>query len=160
MPGMLLDYWPVGVTAIGGLALAVASVRYRIPDLARRVEKLEAEQNPSREDMDRIGGRLETLENQARPTQEDLERAIAAFQTVCKFNQVSCQKMNSVELVKLRKELDVRISGLYDLINKQAVLLGRVDERVAALSNHSFANQAAHVQNRAIQQPVLIPEDG
>ena len=160
MPGMLLDYWPAGVTAVGGLALAVASVRYRIPDLVRRVEKLEAEQNPSREDMNRIGGRLEILENQARPTTEDLERAIAAFQTVCKFNQFSCQKMNSVELVKLRKEIEVRISGLYDLINKQAVLLGRVDERVAALSNQSLANQAVHVQNRAIQQHVLIPEDG
>ena len=145
---------------MGGLALAVASVRYRIPDLVRRVEKLEAEQSPSREDMERIGGRIEILENQARPTQEDLERAIAAFQTVCKFNQISCQKMNSVELVKLRKEIEVRISGLYDLINKQAVLLGRVDERVAALSNQSLANQAAHVQNRAIQQHVLIPEDG
>ena len=43
MPGNLLDYWLAGAATVGGLALAIASARYRIPDLIRRIEKLEAE---------------------------------------------------------------------------------------------------------------------
>lgn len=81
------------------------------------------------------------MEKVQHPSDKDLEMAIDSFRTVCKFNQVSCQKGVNMEINKVRKELDQKLSALVDLVNKQAIIIARVDERVAVLHekyDHGF----------------------
>lgn len=104
--------WSVVAAVIGALGLLVAVVRYRIPELQKKVEAMEKTKHP---------------------TKHDLEVAFESFRTVCKFNQASCQKGVHCELDKVRRDLDDKLSSLYDLINKQAIIIARVDERVATL---------------------------
>ena len=119
----ILGNWSVVVAAVGGLALLIAAVRYRIPDLARRLEKMEKTKHPS---------------------ETDLETAVTSFQTVCKFNQVSCQKTTACQINQVRNEFTKQLSGLVELVNKQAVIIARVDERVAAIHrNHDAASLPA-----------------
>ena len=107
----ILGWWPAAVGCVGCIAAVIVAVRYKIPDLARRVEAMETKN----------------------PTKHDLNTVVDSFRTVCKFNQATCQKSNAAQIEKVRRELDQKLSDLYDLINKQAVIIARVDERVAAL---------------------------
>ena len=122
MPGSdeLLKLWPIAVSMVLAVAAMIATYKYRIPEIVRRLEKLEAQVRPSSDDFDQIVGRVSGLEKENHPTSRDLDRVVANLNTVCKYNQVSCQKMSAAELVKLRKEIYTSISGLYELINKQA----------------------------------------
>jgi len=107
----ILGWWPAAVGCVGCITAVIVAVRYKIPDLARRVEAMETKN----------------------PTKHDLNTVVDSFRTVCKFNQATCQKSNAAQIEKVRRELDHKLSDLYDLINKQAVIIARVDERVAAL---------------------------
>lgn len=114
------ENWPVILAVCSGLALAIAAVRYRIPDLARRVDKMEA-------------GKY--------PTAIELERTITSFQTVCKFNQATCQKQTACQMHNMKSEFTKQLNDLIDLVNKQALVIARVDERIAALyrnHDHNF----------------------
>lgn len=90
--------------AIGGFILAlIIGFRYKIPDLTRRMESLEKKGAKNK----------------------DLNSAIDSFHTVCRFNQVSCQKeveINTRDLMgELDGELDVKLAEMYDKLNKLAI---------------------------------------
>ncbi len=104
--------WSVIAAIVGGLGLIIAVVRYKIPELTKKVEAMERTEYP---------------------TKQDLEVAIESFRTVCKFNQVTCQKGVNCQINKVREDLDGKLSQLYVLINKQAIIIARVDERVASM---------------------------
>jgi hypothetical protein len=89
----------------------MVAVRYKIPDLARRVEAMETKN----------------------PTKHDINTAVESFRTVCNFNQANCQKSTAAQIEKVRRVLDKKLSDLFELINKQAVIIEMVDERVDAL---------------------------
>lgn len=108
----LLGNWPVIVAIASGLGLLIAAVRYKIPDLARRLESVESAKHPS---------------------ESDLNMAVGNFQTVCKFNQVSCQKATACQINKVNDDMKEKLADLYELIHAQAIIIARVDERVAAM---------------------------
>ena len=114
------ENWPTVLAVCSGLALAIAAVRYRIPDLARRIAIMEA-------------GKY--------PTTSELEKTINSFQVVCKFNQASCQKQTACQMNTMKSEFTKQLGDLINLVNKQALVIARVDERVAALyrnHDHNF----------------------
>lgn len=120
LTGHITGNWPIVAASLAAAGLIIATVRYRIPELSKKVAAMEKVQHPS---------------------DKDLEMAIDSFRTVCKFNQVSCQKGVNMEINKVRKELDQKLSALVDLVNKQAIIIARVDERVAVLHekyDHGF----------------------
>jgi hypothetical protein len=121
--------WPIVAAGISGLALIIGAVRYKIPELTRKVAAMEKVKHPSA---------------------KDIETAIDSMRTVCKFNQVSCQKGVECELNRVRADLDDKLSGLYDLVNKQAIIIARVDERVATIHDK---------QDRAFQLPQRMVND-
>lgn len=131
---------------IGSIAAAFVVIRYRIPDLARKVKALETE-NPTNKDMAHVAEtvkdlakKIEELEDLC-PSMKDLDTVVDSFRTVCKFNQVTCQKGNAVQMGKVKQDLEGKLAGLYTLVNNQAILMARVDERVAAiLLNHNNVN--------------------
>ena len=115
----VLGNWPVVVAAVTGLGVLVAVIRYKIPELVKKVD---------------------AMENADYPSTKDLETSLSNFQQICKFNQVTCQKGIHCEINKVKMDIDKKLSDLYDLVHKQAVLMARVDERVAALHvNHDHA---------------------
>ena len=135
----IIKYWPVIVAVIGGLALAIASLRYRLPELVKRVETMEGMRAPTSLDHNELVKRIELveIESNKRPTGKDIDRAVASFNTICKFNQVSCQKCTEAAISQVRLDIDSKLSSLYELINQQAVVIARTDERVAILINKS-----------------------
>ena len=137
----LLKYWPVFLTTVGGLALAIAAIRYRIPDLVKRIEMIENLKRPSTQDHEELVRRVEIVESESarHPSTKDLEKTISNFQTICKFNQVTCQKGTEKAIHKVRQDIDDKLSALYELFNKQAVVIARVDERIAALHDRQSA---------------------
>jgi hypothetical protein len=125
----VLGNWPIVVAAVSGFGLLVAVVRYKIPELVKKIDKMEKADYPS------------TL---------DLSKALENFQVVCKFNQVTCQKGIHCEIDKVKADIDGKLAALYDLVHAQAVLMARVDERVAAL--HSSYEPASQVPKAMIKQ--------
>ena len=119
--------WPIVAAGISGLALLIGAVRYKIPELCRKVAAMEKIKHPST---------------------KDIEVAIDSMRTVCKFNQVSCQKGVECELNRVRADLDEKLSSLYDLVNKQAIIIARVDERVANI--HERHNPAFQLPQRVV----------
>lgn len=160
-----LKLWPIVVSIVLVVAAMITTYKYRIPEIVRRLEKLESRVRPSSDDFDQIVGRVYGLEKEEHPTNRDLDRIVANFQTVCKFNQVSCQKMNTAELAKLRKEMDTilrkeiatKFSSLTDLLHAQAVLLARLDERIAHLSNQEPVSDQSLAASR---KPIEANTDG
>lgn len=65
----------------------------------------------------------------------DLERAIEGFRTVCKFNQVTCQKENQHGWTVLRKEFDEKFSDLHEKLNSLAVSNAELIAKVELLIN-------------------------
>ena len=75
------------------------------------------------------------------PTTSELEKTINSFQVVCKFNQASCQKQTACQMNTMKSEFTKQLGDLINLVNKQALVIARVDERVAALyrnHDHNF----------------------
>lgn len=112
----VLGNWPVVVAAVTGFGLLVAVVRYKIPELVKKIDEMEKGDFPSN---------------------TDLKQAFENFRTICKFNQVSCQKGIHCELDKVKTDIDAKLGALYELVHAQAVLMARVDERVAALHGNN-----------------------
>jgi len=115
----ILGWWPIAVACVSGITAALVAIRYKIPELARKVEAMETKN----------------------PTKSELEMVVDSLHTVCKFNQATCQKSNAAQIAQVRSELHQKLSDLYDLVNKQAVLMARVDERVAVIFNFSGNNK-------------------
>ena len=100
--------WPI-LTAIGGFFLAcLYTIRYKIPDLTRRVLALE----------------------KAGAKSKEVAAAIDAFHTVCKFNQVSCQKQIQAETAKMLKEINSQMAEIYEKLNQLAVSYADVAAKV------------------------------
>ena len=97
------------LTAIGGFFLAIIyAVRHKIPDLSKRLAALE----------------------KACAKSKDVTTAIDSFHTVCKFNQVSCQKQIQAETSKMLKELSSELAEIYEKLNHLAVLYADVAAKV------------------------------
>jgi len=104
-------YWPIFTSATGLLIAILVVVRYKLPDLTRRIEAVEKKGANS----------------------TDLDRAIDGFQTVCKFNQVSCQKENQHAWAKLIKEYDKKLGDLYEKLNALQVANANLVAKVEIL---------------------------
>lgn len=107
----VLSWWPILVAGATGVVATAIAVRYKIPELVKKVETMETK-NPSK---------------------DDLKKTVENIHTVCKFNQVSCQKALDSKISKVKDDLDNKLSELYELVNTQAILMARVDERVQAM---------------------------
>ena len=107
----LLKYWPVFLTTIAGLALAIAAIRYRIPDLVKRVEMIENLKRPSIQDHEELVRRVEIMESESakHPSNKDLEKAVTSFSTICKFNQGTCQKSTEQAIHQVRRDIDDKL---------------------------------------------------
>ena len=100
--------WPV-LVAIGGFFLAlIYAIRYKIPDISKRLESLE----------------------KACAKTKDVSTAIDSFSTVCKFKQVSCQKQNQAETAKMLKDLSSQMAEIYEKLNHLAVSYADVAAKV------------------------------
>lgn len=125
----LAGNWPIVAAAASLMILVIGAIRYKIPELTKKVEAMEKTNHP---------------------TSKDLDKAFDSFRTACKFSQVTCQKGVNVELDKVRRDLDKKLSALYDLVNKQAIIIARVDERVATLHEK---------HDRALKLPYSVVND-
>ena len=103
--------WPVFIAASGFLVVLLIAVHYKIPDLTRRIEALEKK-----------GAKV-----------TDIDSAIDGFQTVCKFNQMSCQKEIAQQWAENLVEFDKKVGALYDKLNKIAVSNAELVARVEVL---------------------------
>lgn len=130
-----LGWWPVAVGVCVSFAAAFAALKYRIPDLVTRMSTLEERHDKHAECLNNAKGlveRVDDLEEQT-PDKTDLATVVDSFHTVCKFNQASCQKSNAVNTLKLKDEMDAKLSEIYNIINEQKVMTARIDERVEIL---------------------------
>lgn len=130
-----LGWWPVAVGVCVSFAAAFAALKYRIPDLVNRMGTLEEKQEKHTECLNNAKGiveRVDDLEDKT-PDKTDLATVVDSFHTVCKFNQASCQKSNAVNTLKLKDEMDSKLSEIYNIINEQKVMTARIDERVEIL---------------------------
>ena len=114
--------WPIAI-GVFGLAIAIAvAVRYKLPDLTRRIGVLE--------------------NNGAKCT--DLNTAIDGFRTVCKFNQVSCQKEMAHNWGLLQKEVDEKLGLIHEKMNAIALtnaqLIAKLDVLLADRQNGNGNN--------------------
>jgi hypothetical protein len=104
----IISLWPV-LVATGGFVLAfLYGVKYVLPGLAKRIDALE----------------MKAAEK------GDLESAIDGFHTVCRFNQVSCQKENQVNTTKLFKELDGTLGEIFNKVGGLAVANAELSTKV------------------------------
>lgn len=137
-----LGWWPVAVGVCVSFAAAFAALKYRIPDLVTRMATLEEKSEKHTECLNNAKGimeRVEDLEEQT-PDKTDLATVVDSFHTVCKFNQASCQKSNAVNTLKLKDEMDAKLSDIYNIINEQKVMTARIDERVEILLGRNCTN--------------------
>ncbi len=95
---------PVLGAALGFALALLYAVRYKIPDLTRRLSELE----------------------QKGAKGADLSRAIDSFHTVCRFNQVSCQK-------EIESKLDKKLSMMHTKLNELAISNADVSAKVELL---------------------------
>lgn len=142
-----LGWWPVAVGVCVSFAAAFAALKYRIPDLVVRMKDLEVGHAKHAECLNNAKGimeRVDDLEEQ-KPNKGELATVVDSFHTVCKFNQASCQKANAVSTLKLKKEMDAKLSDIYDVINEQRVMTARIDERVLILLGRECTNGNGNV---------------
>lgn len=101
--------WPILAAAFGISIAVVVAVRYKLPDLTKRIE---------------------VLENRGVKS-TDLSTAIDGFRTVCRFNQVSCQKEIESKWGLLQKEVDEKLGLIHEKMNAIAVtnaqLIAKID---------------------------------
>jgi hypothetical protein len=99
-----IKLWPIVVAVFGIYIAIVIAVRYKLPDLTRRIEALEKKGAKS----------------------TDLTTAIDGFRTVCKFNQVSCQKEMQHKWGLLQKEVDEKLGLIHEKMNAIAITNAKV----------------------------------
>ena len=130
-----LGWWPVAVGVCVSFAAAFAALKYRIPDLVTRMVDLESKSEKHAECLNRASGLIERVDEleDGEKVKSELATVVDSFHTVCKFNQASCQKSNAVNLLKLKDEMDAKLSDIYNIINEQKVMTARIDERVEIL---------------------------
>jgi hypothetical protein len=109
---------PVFSAIFGFLIAMFIAMRYKIPDLTRRVGKIE-----------RAGADV-----------QDLDRAIDSFHTVCRFNQVSCQKEIEHRQAKLIAALDVKLAKMYERVNALAISNAALEAQVKLLVKNGNGN--------------------
>lgn len=112
-----LGWWPMLIAAFGGLFATVIAIRYKLPELTKRVDAVEKG----------------TAKN---PSKKDLETSMESFHAICRFNRVSCQKALDAQVFQVKQDLESKLAELYELMNQQAILMARVDERVAYMHNN------------------------
>ena len=103
--------WPIFIAASGFIVALLIAVHYKIPDLTRRIEALEKK-----------GAKV-----------TDIDTAIDGFSTVCKFNQMSCQKEIAQQWAKNLVEFDKKVGALYERLNLIAVDNAKLVARVEVL---------------------------
>ena len=103
--------WPVFIAASGFIVVLIIAVRYKLPDLTRRIEALEKK-----------GAKV-----------KDIDSAIDGFHTVCKFNQMTCQKEIAQQWAENLIEFDKKMGALYEKLNKIAVSNAKLVARVEVL---------------------------
>jgi hypothetical protein len=113
----ILGWWPMLVAICSGIMATAIVIRYKLPELTKKVEAM-------------------TKENAKRPSKKDLEITLDSFHSICKFNQVSCQKELDLKMIKIKQDVEEKLGELWELINQQAILMARVDERVAIMHNN------------------------
>lgn len=117
-----IKLWPIGLAVFGFSIAIVAAVRYKLPDLTRRIEILEKKGAKS----------------------ADLNTAIDGFRTVCQFNQVSCQKEMQHKWGLLQKEVDQKLGLIHKEMNAIAVtnaqLITKLDVLLADRQNGNGKN--------------------
>ena len=118
----ILGNWSIVAATITALGLLVAVVKYKIPDLAKKVAAME-------------------LSNKDQPSRADLTITLEGFKNQCHLNQAVCQKAVNMQMAAARKDIDIKLDALTQLVNLQAIVIARVDERIAALyrnHDHTF----------------------
>lgn len=100
-------YWPIASTIFGFSIAFLVTIRYKIPDLARRMEAIEEK------------------------GAKDVKLALDGFSTVCKFNQVTCQKSQDhlwmIRMKKFDAKNDALLEKLSELAVSNANLYAKVD---------------------------------
>lgn len=110
--------WPVLAAAAGFLIAIFVAMRYKLPALIKRVDNIET----------------------VAANNKDLERAISDFQTVCRFNQVSCQKEMEHRWAKIERQHEERLGELYERLNELMVENGKLVAKVDFLINDRTIN--------------------
>ncbi len=119
----LISNWPIYAAMMAGLALAIAAVRYKLPELARRIS---------------------VMEDAKHPTKDEMTLSLDGFQVTCKLNQVSCQKATAGQISAVKTDLNEKFTKLVDMIHKQAITIARIDERIGTMHrNDGHADKAA-----------------
>jgi len=138
----ILGWWPVAVGVCVSFAAAFAALKYRIPDLVTRMADLETKSDKHSECLNRASGLIERVDEleDGEKVKGELATVVDSFHTVCKFNQATCQQSNAINTLKLKNEMDAKLSGIYDIINEQKVMTARIDERVAILLSRECTN--------------------
>lgn len=113
--------WFIASGSIGFILAVVYALRYKFPDLHKRLTALEKAGEKSL-----VNG--------------DLESAIDSFHTVCRFNQVSCQKENEQHMVKLMQDLDKKLETLYEKLNNIALCNAKLTAKVELLVERENGN--------------------
>jgi hypothetical protein len=131
----------VAVAVCVSFAAAFAALKYRIPDLVTRMSKLEEGHDKHTECLNHASGLIERVDDleDKKPDKTDLAIVVDSFHTVCKFNQASCQKANAISMLKVKDEMDEKLSDIYNVINEQKVMTARIDERVEILLSRKCA---------------------
>ena len=112
----LKPFWPAIGATTGFVLALIIGIRYKIPDLTRRMEALEA------------------LERK-RPKNSDLDHAIDGFHTVCRFNQVTCQKEIEHKTAGLGRDLDKKLAVMHEKVNGLAISNADVGAKIELLLN-------------------------
>lgn len=115
----LKGMWPFAAVGGGFILALIITIQYKMPDLAARVLKIEKKG----------------------ANNQDLERITKDFQTVCRFNQVSCQKEMEYRWSALNKDHDKKLSELYEKLNELMVENGKLVAKVEILINDRGINQ-------------------
>ena len=92
-------YWHIISTVFGFAIALLITIRYKIPDLTRRIEAIEKKGAYSK----------------------DIKLAIDGFSTVCKFNQATCQKSQDHLWMSRMKKFDEKHDVLLEKLNSLAI---------------------------------------
>ena len=97
----LKPWAPAIGTVLGFLFALVIAVRYKLPDLTKRVEAMEKS-------------------DKQKTTSKDITQALDGFKTICQFNQATCKIENEHKWNQIRNEIDNKLSALYEKLNDLA----------------------------------------
>jgi len=129
------ESWPTLSAVIAALVALIVAIRYKIPDLTRRIIVIESK--PSRDtdidnsmnSIDDLRSRMEAVENKS-ASGVDLNRAIDGLQTICKFNQATCQKEAAIALAKRNKENDNKLGAIYEKLNQLSIQVAGLEKQI------------------------------